>query len=271
MTCDPIDTILFDLDGTLVQHGHVLLPEKLAEWGHPRSPAAIEEAFAEQIQWFYLYTQDLAAKEDVSHLWQKMYQRVLAQLAIPDPKNRIRQRMAEFFDAEPVPPLFDDVRPLLRHLPHSWRLGVITQRGRSGAQRFLEGHELSERFPVLIAGDDGFGRKPAPDPFHTALAQLDSHPERAIYVGDRIDDDCGGACNAGLRAFLIDRNNVYSEDIYSEGATTTAAADYVRLNSLLDLLTYLPETGDHRYRRPEATEQNGLLMEERRRPQGKRS
>ncbi len=43
-----------------------------------------------------------------------------------------------------------------------WRLGVITQRGRSGAESFLREHGLAEMFPVIVAGDDGHGRKPGP-------------------------------------------------------------------------------------------------------------
>ena len=48
-----IDTVIFDLDGTLVEHGHALLPPLLAEWGYPRSYDAVKEAVARQIHYFY--------------------------------------------------------------------------------------------------------------------------------------------------------------------------------------------------------------------------
>ncbi len=232
-----IHTILFDLDGTLVQHLHVLLPEKLTEWGHPRSPAHVDRAFAVEIHWFYEYVAELQAsghENDAAwqQLWPLFYQRVVRQLEIDD--DTIIVRMSDYFEAEPTPPLFEDALPLLEALVGDhWRLGVITQRSRAGAVRFLREHGLLERFQIIVAGDDGYGRKPAPDPFHHALGYLKSHPQHAIFVGDRIDDDCGGACSAGVSAFLIDRDNQYV-------TPPAESPQFVRLTTLLDLLDHLP-------------------------------
>lgn len=227
-----IDAILFDLDGTLVQHGHVLLPAKLAVWGHPRSQAVVDAAFAVQIQWFYSYTAQLmAAGREDPHIFQRLYERVTLELEIDDPT--IPLQMGAFFAANPVPPLFDDVLPLLLYLRKiTLPLGIITQRDRLGAQRFLAEHNLHHCFSVLIAGDDGHGRKPAPDPFHAALGKMSVAPGRAIFIGDRIDDDCGGAKAAGLTPFLIDRNNQHADEITN--------ADFISLRRLTDLLVHLP-------------------------------
>ena len=90
-----IDAILFDLDGTLVQHGHVLLPAKLAVWGHPRSRATVDEAFRIQIQWFYSYTAKLmAAGREDPHIFQRLYERVTLELEIDDPTIPIRMMSA---------------------------------------------------------------------------------------------------------------------------------------------------------------------------------
>jgi len=227
-----IDAILFDLDGTLVQHGHVLLPAQLAEWGYPRSQEAVNAAFAVQIQWFYTYTAQLAAagRED-PHLFQRLYERVTLQLEIDDPIVPIR--MAAFYTTNPVPPLFDDVRPLLAQLETAkLSLGIVTQRDRRGALRFLSAHSLTRCFPVLVAGDDGCGRKPAPDPFRAALERLEVTPDRALFVGDRIDDDCCGAAAAGLAAYLIDRSRQYTAE--------AASGNFVHLHTLTELLAHLP-------------------------------
>lgn len=227
-----IDAILFDLDGTLVQHGHVLLPQQLAAWGHPRCQEAVDAAFAVQIQWFYGYTARLmAAGREDPHLFRRLYERITMHLGIDDPA--VPMYMEAFFAADPVPPLFDDVLPLLSQLAETnLPLGIITQRDRRGAMQFLAEHKLDARFPVLIAGDDGHGRKPAPEPFHVALARLGAVPDRAIFVGDRIDDDCGGAIAAGLTPFLIDRDRQYAAQSIKE--------DFVHLVSLTDLLFHLP-------------------------------
>lgn len=228
-----IDAILFDLDGTLVQHGHVLLPAKLAEWGYPRSYAEVESTFAQQIQWFYDYTgQLMAAGREDPHLFRRLYERVTMQLEIDDPAIPIY--MDAYFSKNPVPPLFDDVLPVLEALIDAGLpLGVITQRDRAGAERFLGEHALSHCFPVVIAGDDGHGRKPSPGPFRAALERLDARPERVYYIGDRIDDDCCGANGAGLRPFLIDRSGQHTAH--------RSGPAFVHLRSLTDLLTHLPQ------------------------------
>jgi putative hydrolase of the HAD superfamily len=237
-----IDTILFDLDGTLVQHSHVLLPEKLAAWGYPRPAAVVEAAFTAQIHWFYEYAAEIqGTPKDTPQTWQRMwpmlYQRVTQSLEIDD--TSVVDQMTLFFADEPTPPLFDDTLPLLTELADGpWQLGVITQRGRLGATRFLRDHGLLDRFHILVAGDDGVGRKPAPDPFHHALGYLRCRADRAIFIGDRLDDDCGGACSAGLRAFLIDRHGAYAEE-----NTTSAEIQFTRLASLLDLLEHIPTLG----------------------------
>jgi len=227
-----IDAILFDLDGTLVQHGHVLLPAQLAAWGHSRSPAVVDAAFAVQIQWFYSYTAQLmAAGREDPHLFRRLYERVAMQLEIDDPSVPIW--MESYFATNPVPPLFDDVRPLLTQLANTdLPLGIITQRDRQGALRFLAEHSLARCFTVLIAGDDGHGRKPAPDPFYVALKRVGASADRTLFVGDRIDDDCGGAMAAGLTPFLIDRDRRHADE--------TVNADFVCLHSLTDLLLHLP-------------------------------
>ena len=234
-----IDAILFDLDGTLVQHGHVLLPAQLAAWGHPRSEETVDAAFAVQIHWFYGYTAQLmAAGREDPHLFRRFYERVALQLEIDDPSVPIW--MDAYFATNPVPPLYDDVLPLLARLQETdLPLGIITQRDRQGALRFLAAHSLTQRFPVLIAGDDGHGRKPAAHPFHAALQRLGASPQRALFVGDRIDDDCGGAIAAGVAPFLIDRSCQHTD--------AAANADFIHLRALTDLLAHLPKQRTNGY------------------------
>ncbi len=243
-----LSTILFDLDGTLVQHGHVLLPAKLAEWGHPRPAEAVSQAFQEQMQWVYqasaqLRLSDHPDEERWHQLWAELQRRALAQLGIPDPRGELERRVYAFFSANPVPPLYPDARPVLRALrERGWCLGIITQRSRESTLRFLEHHGLTQAFAVVVAGDDGVGRKPRPEPFHAALARLGSAPEHAAFVGDRVDDDCAGAQAAGLAtAFLIDRHNSHEGNGWSPGD----APPFIHLSHLGQLLDHLPERPGH--------------------------
>jgi len=53
----------------------------------------------------------------------------------------------------------------------------------------------------LISSEAGI-RKPHPDVFRRVLKMLDVAPEQAIFVGDRLIDDVGGAHAVGMRAVL---------------------------------------------------------------------
>lgn len=238
---NPINTILFDLDGTLVYHSHVLLPHKLAEWGYARSPSRVEAVFAQEIQWFYEFAAELDEEQKRDEtlwtkVWRELYRRVTAGLDIANP--RVAEQMNSYFSAEPTPPLFEDVSPLIQALAEQgYRLGVITQRDRDAAERFLHENEIRGYFATVIGGNEGYGRKPQAGPFREALRQLESHPQEAVYIGDRIDDDCGGAHAAGLRqAFLIDRTG---EQVAKRDPALCVA--FTHLSNLRDLLTHLPQ------------------------------
>ncbi len=229
-----LNTVLFDLDGTLVQHGHVLLPALLTTWQEDRDLFQIKQAFAHQILWFYDHVIDAERQGWMEDLWQRFYGRILGDLHVPDADGSRAQHVYHFFADHPVPPLFDDVLPVVTHLRRDgWKLGIITQRDRVGADRFLRTHGLLDAFPVVVAGDDGLGRKPDAGPFLTAVTKLNTTPSQAIFVGDRIDDDCEGALNAGLGAFLIDRDNSHDQVDHSQ-------AGYIPLTQLGQLLDHLP-------------------------------
>ena len=229
-----IDTVLFDLDGTIVHHGNALMPPLLAAWGYTRSYDAVNEAVARSIHHFYNHIAQAEEQGWVSELFREFYHLTLLALDIPDDDNARAASMQEFFAANPVPPLFDDVPPVLADLHTAgYTLGVITQRGRTGAEQFLAEHRLDGYFGVLVAGDDGHGRKPTAGPFHRALTTLGRTGAQAVYVGDRIDDDCEGACGAGLgRAFLIDREGVYTLEAADRN-------DFIHLTDMRQLLEHL--------------------------------
>lgn len=227
----PVDAVIFDLDGTLVHHGHALLTDWLAARGYTRSLGQVDLAVETHLDWLYTQT-----KRNNGVWTQEAYlefnARILHTLAVPDPDGLLAQESTDYFNSQPIPPLFDDVLPVLDHLATTTTcLGVITQRGREGAEKFLHAHELWDRFDVVIAGNDGHGRKPGAGPFRAALAEVACGAERAAYIGDRVEDDCLGALDAGLRAFLIDRKQLHVDAVQD--------AEFVRLDTLFDLFSHL--------------------------------
>lgn len=103
---------------------------------------------------------------------------------------------------------FDDVLPALSALERahpSIALGVVTN-GEGEPQRAkLTAIGLSERFPVIVASGEAGVAKPEAGIFALACEHLSVEPAQAAHVGDRLDLDAEGAAAAGLRGIWLDR------------------------------------------------------------------
>jgi putative hydrolase of the HAD superfamily len=103
---------------------------------------------------------------------------------------------------------FEDVLPALASLASAHpqaKLGVITN-GEGEPQRAkLAAIGLSERFPLLVASGEIGVAKPDPAIFLLACELLEVEPANAAHVGDRLDLDAQGAASAGLRGIWLDR------------------------------------------------------------------
>jgi putative hydrolase of the HAD superfamily len=65
--------------------------------------------------------------------------------------------------------------------------------------RDLEEQELAERLDAVVFSSEVGVRKPRPEIFHAALERLGVTPDRALFVGDRLNADVRGARDVGMR------------------------------------------------------------------------
>ena len=72
------------------------------------------------------------------------------------------------------------------------RLAVVTSKLREGALRGLRRCGLERFFPVIVAADDTERHKPDPAPVRHALALLDAAPATTVFVGDSPHDLAAG-------------------------------------------------------------------------------
>lgn len=72
----------------------------------------------------------------------------------------------------------------LRLLARSYRLAVVTTRGRQDAQVFLESFGLSDLFEAVITRESTWRLKPHAAPIRYAAGRLDLPPNRCAMVGD---------------------------------------------------------------------------------------
>jgi pyrophosphatase PpaX len=78
------------------------------------------------------------------------------------------------------------------------RTGLVTSKNRQGAMRGLTLVRLEAMMDVLVCADEVTNPKPHPEPVEKAVALLGADPDSTVYVGDSIHDMVSGRA-AGVR------------------------------------------------------------------------
>jgi pyrophosphatase PpaX len=68
------------------------------------------------------------------------------------------------------------------------RLGIVTSKGRHGTRMGLESLTLTDVFEVVVCSEDVTRHKPDPEPVRHALEQLGAKPNETIFIGDSVHD-----------------------------------------------------------------------------------
>jgi phosphoglycolate phosphatase-like HAD superfamily hydrolase len=84
---------------------------------------------------------------------------------------------------------------------------ILTHRSRSSLEKMLRFHHLTPLFSGIVAGDDGFPRKPDPSGLADLLDRHNLLRETTMLIGDRALD-IEAAHAAGLEACLFGDNSV---------------------------------------------------------------
>ncbi len=209
-----IEAVLFDIDGTLLDHAAA-------------SAASLRQAVARELGGAGLATLD---HEAIDREWRRLeelhYAEYLSgEIDIHEQRRRRAGGVLRHLGSEERGPadlnewfaaflvgyregwaLFDDVLPTLDGLEaRGLRLGVITNADGALQRAKLEGVGIAERLPTVVASSDVGTPKPEPGIFAEAAALVGLPAERVLYVGDRLDTDARGARDAGMLGVWIDR------------------------------------------------------------------
>ena len=172
--------ILFDLDGTLIDSGPIIMASmrhaSVTVLGREPDEEAVRAAIGGQ--------------------------GLVSQMRDLDP-----DRVDELIDVyrahnEPLHATletFDGVEPLLRDLVgRGHQLGIVTAKRRATVRLAFDRFPfLPELTDVLVGADDTERHKPDPDPVLEALRRVGATPEEAVYVGDSpFDIQAGNAAGA---------------------------------------------------------------------------
>jgi putative hydrolase of the HAD superfamily len=238
-----VRAVLFDLDGTLMDHDAARsagFRAHLSDW----LPGLEEDELARlEKEW-----------ERLEALHYDDYAR--GECTFAEQRRRRVQGMHAALEREPAEELtadawfaaylrfyraawraFDDVLPALQALATvdpSVALGVVTN-GEGESQRAkLAAIGLSERFRVVVASGEEGVAKPEAEIFALACERLGVEQQQTAHVGDRLDLDAEGAVAAGLRGVWLDRRG-----------TDHSPADVVRISTLHELSAVLSRGSCH--------------------------
>jgi HAD superfamily hydrolase (TIGR01549 family) len=225
MLSNPIETILFDLDGTLrhsvpsaddlqfsiaYELGAVDDPDHQVlgtRWTHYYWAQSAE--LIEDVERFGIHNGDLT-----SEFWFNYEYRYLRSLNVSETLAgelalRIARRMEEEY--QPHNHVYPCVHETLEALKRAgFTLGLVSNRSNPCQEECLE-LGLLEYFKFAYVAAEVDAWKPNPRIFDRALELADSSPVRTIYVGDNYYADILGAWKAGLQPVLLDEKGVFPD------------------------------------------------------------
>ncbi len=182
----PIRTVLFDLDGTLIDSVRLILDSyhhTLAAHGLPaRTDEDWLEGVGTPLRVQFSPWQDEAGKIERLIATYREYN-----LAHHD-------RMVTVY-----PGVLDVVRAIKAA---GLQTGLVTSKNRQGACRGLELVGLTSQMDVLVCADDVTNPKPHAEPVERAVSLLAADKATTIYVGDSIHDMRSGRA-AGVRTAAV--------------------------------------------------------------------
>lgn len=215
-----IDTVIFDLDGTLLDTIEDLqgaINYVLTKHGYPaKSYQEVRAALGNGIG-------KLVEKTLPSDLLSSLSEAELANL-VQDCKTYYEAHLQEHTKA------FDGIYELLALLQSKgYHLAIVSNKIQEGVTA-LQKAFFASHITVAIGEQKEVKRKPAPDMVNEALRQLGATKDRAVYIGDS-EVDLTTAQNAGLPCIAVTWGFRDESDLIAEGALHIARtpADIARL------------------------------------------
>lgn len=206
-------TLLFDLDGTLINTNELIIASFLHTLGHYRPNEYTRETV---LPFIGPTLQDTFRSIDAER-WEEMVETYRAH------NHKHHDELVEDY-----PGVYEGLQKL-----HDlgFKMAIVTTKKNKTAHMGLKLKGLDAFFDVVIGLDDVTKAKPDPEPLMKALEALGSTPEEAIMVGDNSHDILGGK-NAGVTTAAV------GWAIKGEEYLTSFNPDYIlhTMNDLLDIV-----------------------------------
>jgi phosphoglycolate phosphatase len=185
MAQTPVDLLIFDLDGTLIESKWDIAHAvnfTLKELGLPERP--IEEIFG--------FVGDGVKR--------------LLRLAVGEGNQEKFEEALKVFRGHYLEHCLDrttfypGIEPMLEHFAHKQKV-IATNKSIEYTRVILNGLG-PQHFMYMVGGDNGFGLKPEPGMLLHIINKIGAAKERTVLVGDSTNDINGGH-NAGIRVCAV--------------------------------------------------------------------
>ncbi|MDF1509676.1 MULTISPECIES: pyrophosphatase PpaX [Bacillaceae] len=175
-----ITTLLFDLDGTLIDTNELII-----------------QSFLHTLEQYY---PGAYKREDVLPFMGPTLTETFAAMNADKVEEMTNvYRTFNIAHHDDLVTEFEGVRETVAVLKEKgFKLGIVTTKRLTVVEKGLRLTKLESYFDVVVALDHVTKAKPDPEPIVKALAQLDSTPEEAMMIGDNFHDIVGGK-NAGTK------------------------------------------------------------------------
>jgi putative hydrolase of the HAD superfamily len=204
MTTNTVDTVLFDLDDTLVTYNR----STRAVLDEAFSVVGVDPFFSAEA-YFARYEEFLPTTDSIEALREACFAAVADDHGYDAALGRDVARAFNARRDHGDVRLLPGARAVVDAFADEYRLGIVTN-GPPDVQRpKLSAVSLDDAFETVVFAGYDTDPKPDPAPFDRALATLGSTPGRAVHVGNSLASDIAGAHAAGLRSVWIP---AYAED-----------------------------------------------------------
>jgi pyrophosphatase PpaX len=112
------------------------------------------------------------------------------------------------------------------------RLGIVTAKRRATVELAFETVPIAQLFDVVVAGDETDRHKPHPEPLLRALAQLSADTKSAAYVGDS-PFDMQAAKAGGLTAIAVTWGRIHTRERLEQEAPDHVVSSTEELRAVL--------------------------------------
>jgi len=242
---NPIETLLFDLDDTLIlerrsaensfietiqQGGLLIPPERFLKtiFGEARKQwhqlPTIEYCRHIGISsWEGLWADFTGEDESLGILREKAHQyrfqtwnTTLQHFGIHNEK--LAERLASAFrkirNSKHI--LYPETEEVLSELQQHYKLGLITNGTPDLQWKKIKGGRLQKYFRfIAISGEQGYA-KPDKRIFDLVIRELDTKKEQSIMIGDSLKSDIKGGLASGLKTIWINREGKVQENVHPD-------------------------------------------------------